>query len=116
MLIEARSYDGGALAQSVSYEYDGCGNLEAVVTGNGARRTEYRRDRFGQVEKMIDPMGPEESYVYDFNGNLWKKTDRNGVLTTYEHDGLGRELSRSAATGPGVTEVETTSYTKTWGR
>jgi RHS repeat-associated protein len=38
-----------------------------------------------------DPLHATETYVYDGNGNLVRFTDRRGVVTVYQYDGLNRQ-------------------------
>jgi len=112
-------------------EYDGVGNKTAMFTGmlggsaDGAQRTTYTYDRFGNMRTMTDPIGnlpdPDnparrtETYTYDNFGRLRSKRDRNGDRITYTYDGLGRVLSvrgiDSASKHPDV--ARSYAYTKT---
>ncbi|WRS27292.1 RHS repeat-associated core domain-containing protein [Oscillospiraceae bacterium MB08-C2-2] len=111
-VVDTILYDGKAETRT-RFEYDALGNKAAVYTGMlgssiaGAAKTTYTYDRFGSVQTMTDPIGnspspssPErrtEFYSYDAYGKLRTKQDRNGDLTTYTYDGLGRVLSERAA-------------------
>jgi len=64
--------------------------------------------------------GAAESYTYDINGNALIKTDRNGSVTTYAYDGLGRLTNTSVVTTDGEGDATlTNSYTfrdRSWPR
>ncbi|WRS28607.1 RHS repeat-associated core domain-containing protein [Oscillospiraceae bacterium MB08-C2-2] len=111
-VVDTILYDGSTQTRT-RFEYDALGNKTVVYTGMlgssiaGAAKTTYTYDRFGSVQTMTDPIGnspnpsnPErrtEVYGYDAYGKLRTKQDRNGDLTTYTYDGLGRVLCERAA-------------------
>jgi len=96
MLTGVTTYDDGNPENYTQYYYDAVGNKLRMYTGlssplsitgldvvTPAQDTEYsvtkyQYDRFGQLEKLTDPLGQEENYTYDLNGNLTEKVDRNG--------------------------------------
>jgi len=80
-----------------AYEYDGVGNLTMQTDGAGnrifytfnARNLETSRQDIGAGDASLAEK-PKEIYTYTADGKLSSKTDRNGILTTYGYDGLGR--------------------------
>ena len=91
--------------------YDAIGNKLVVYTGmlgsslSGAAKTSYTYDKLGNVLSMTDPVGnapnPQQKdrrtewYRYDQYGKLTGKTDRNGYVSEYRYDVLGRVLSET---------------------
>ncbi|HEX3029459.1 MAG TPA: hypothetical protein VHT34_09180, partial [Clostridia bacterium] len=101
------------------YYYDGVGNKVRMYTGltspltitgldqvtPGSDKsysvTKYDYDRFGNLLTMTDPLNKTESYVYNTNGTLKQKTDRNKNVTSMTYDGLGRLLTSTVTTPDG---------------
>lgn len=74
------------------YYYDVMGNLIQVTrSGKDAddEITRYEWNRNDQIIKMIDPLGSEESYIYDMAGRMIEKQDRDGYVTKVTYDALG---------------------------
>jgi RHS repeat-associated protein len=77
--------------KQISYTYDDATNkIASVITSSGT--TQYRYNSLSQLEKVIAPEG-ETSYAYNAIGNLKTKTLPNGIVETYEYDGLNRVRS-----------------------
>lgn len=55
-----------------------------------------------------------ESYSYDSNGFVSQYTDANGNITTYIHNTIGQETSRTEAYGTPVARTITTTWDTTW--
>ena len=77
---------GGGITST--YTYDGVGNMLTSTTGG--KTTTYTYDRFGNVLTMKDALNHTETMVYNGVGRLTQKTDRNGNVTVYTLDALGR--------------------------
>ncbi|HEX3030120.1 MAG TPA: hypothetical protein VHT34_12660, partial [Clostridia bacterium] len=78
-------------------------SLDQVTPGSdkSCSITKYDYDRFGNLVTMTDPLNKTESYVYNINGTLKQKTDRNGNVTSMTYDGLDRLLTSTVATPDG---------------
>ncbi|MCL2146451.1 MAG: DUF6531 domain-containing protein [Synergistaceae bacterium] len=87
------------LGNRSEYDYDRQGNLIEVkqfAEVNEAKKineqntklhvTEYKRDKSGQIEKIIDAIGNAEAYTYDEMGNVLSKLDQDGFLTKYAYN------------------------------
>lgn len=112
MLTTVALYNDGEAINYTQYYYDNVGNilrtytglsdpltiagLDNVVSGSDSiySVTKNSFDHLGRLVSKIDPLGQNETYdSYDKNGNLLKKTDRNGYITTMTYDGLNRVLT-----------------------
>jgi RHS repeat-associated protein len=62
---------------------------------------------------MTDPMNMIERYTYDSNGNVFRKTDRNGTVATHTYDKMNRLTNVSFTPGTGVPATGAVSYTYT---
>jgi RHS repeat-associated protein len=95
-----------------SYAYDALDNLKQVTQGAQTRAFAY-----SSLSRLTSALNPEvcqqqqaqctpvpNTYEYDANGNLKKRTDARGVTTTYAYDALNRITSRTHAN-----EVETST-------
>ncbi len=101
---------GNKEANVTTYTYDKVGNKTSMTTGNALSKTIYKYDNLNRLTYLINvpnetkytpdaaiTIFPEhciEKYEYDVNGNLSKKTDRNGNVITYAYDGLNRLKSQ----------------------
>lgn len=88
--------------QPTSYSYDALGNLRQVVQGVQTRTFTY-----SSLSRLISASNPESGltgYSYDNNGNLLRRTDARGVVTTHAYDAHNRVLSQSYSDGtPAIT-------------
>ncbi len=73
------------------YEYDGGGNLTAVIDANG-NRTGYVVDDFGQTRRITSPVTGTTDMLYNPAGQLAHRTDSRGVTTTTTYDASGRAV------------------------
>jgi YD repeat-containing protein len=92
----ADSYNGPALAQQAHYTYNAVGDINTMRTGISTdtyATTVYQYDRFGNIQSIRDALNQWESYKHNLAGHLTEKTDRNGAITSYSYDGLGRMLT-----------------------
>ena len=70
---------------SVSYGYDGYGNLNKI-TLPGSLVTVPTYDAAGRLTSIKDALGNIYSYDYDYNDNLITETDAANKSTTYGYD------------------------------
>lgn len=93
--------DPNGLAYQTNYTYDALDNLTSVVQGGQTRSYSY--DSLSRLTSISNPETiPENSaitYQYDANGNLWKRTDPRGIVTTSLYDALNRVISRTYSDG-----------------
>jgi RHS repeat-associated protein len=94
---------------TVTYGYDGNGNLTSEKTGNAAE-IRYAYDELGHVKEKRVVMNPGDSsqdlvtaYQYDRNGNVMSVTDPNGHATAYQYDLFDRKTRATDPTGAYVT-------------
>ena len=80
------------------YNYDTAGRISEMVKGlngysedtSGGAVTHYTYNNQGYLSVMTDPMGYAEYYNdYDYNGNLLKRTDKNGSVFNYKYGPYG---------------------------
>ena len=91
--------------KSLSY-YDGTNadinNEEFPKVGEDGHVTFYSYNLAGQLTKVTDALGQEETYEYDQYGRLITKTDRDSFDTTYEYNDLGAVTKVGYADGRSV--------------
>ena len=93
-----------ALGNETAYTYDALDNLKSVqraegkienkddrmpVVGEDGHVIIYTYDLSGQLTKITDALGQEETYEYDQYGRLKTKTDRDKYVTSYSYNNLG---------------------------
>ena len=61
-----------------------------------------------RVTRRTDPLGREETFNYDANGNLLTATDRKGQTATFTYDRLDRRISSQFADGASRRRSRTT--------
>jgi RHS repeat-associated protein len=77
--------------KQISYTYDtATGKIASVMTPSGT--TQYRYNGLDQLTKVISVEG-ETNYTYNAISNLKTKTLPNGIVESYEYDGLNRVKS-----------------------
>lgn len=92
------------------FDYDGFGNLESSIDGNGSPTT-YTNDALGRVRTRVDADGVA-AWTYDSKrlGALSETSSPDGVVTELDYDSFGRvkwEQSRFRL-------VSTTGVSPTW--
>ena len=133
MLTMTESYNGSTVASRVQYAYDATGNMLAMASGQSTilsgswhtgtpsnslaySLTKYTYDRFNNMLTVRDALNQVETYTYYSGGagNVQTKTDRNGWVTTYTYDGLGRPITQNVTTGNASRNVsQSWTYTLT---
>ena len=83
------------------YSYDGNGNLQRRVDGNGAI-IDYEYDALNRLTRIRYPDGTSVAYEYDANGNRQAMTDSWGT-TQYVYDAYNR---LTAVYYPGLNPVQ----------
>jgi RHS repeat-associated protein len=87
-----------AAGQTISYAYDGDGNLTDTTDPAGnVVHVEY--DRRGRKTMLRDPDLGEWRYRHNGFGELTLQTDAKGGSTTLTYDVLGRVITKTDATG-----------------
>ena len=114
-LISAMQFDDASIDNLTRYTYNGTGNVLTMRAGvlsimsNKGSLTTYTYDRYEDVLEITDALNQTERYTYSATGKPMTKTDRNGIVSTYGYDGLGRLLSTSVATPAGI-QTQITQY------
>jgi len=100
------------LGNATTTEYDAFGRRAAVIDAEGGR-TEFTYNATGKMLSLKDPVGNVTSWVYDDAGRMVeetnelgktrrfeyegrlpvRKTDRNGRVTAFEYNDLGRPVA-----------------------
>ena len=106
------------------YTYDALGNLTAAYTGLSApidlssgvagtdcAVTRYEYNSLGQMVRKTDALGQVSTYAYDLAGNLRTSIDREGIVTTTTYNLWGKPIRQLAAK-----DGETQTVTYTYGR
>jgi len=120
-VFEPDPANGNSLTLQASYTYNVLDLLAGVTQGSQTRTFVY--DDLGRVTKTTTPEAGIvcfgtvsgstcNSDGYDSFGDLLKRTDARGVLTTYGYDTLNRLSSIAyTVTGTGVTATPSVNYT-----
>ncbi|MCG8313491.1 MAG: putative Ig domain-containing protein [Pseudomonadales bacterium] len=94
------------LGTRIEYAFDDNGNqtLEQAEVSDGQGGTRVLQiqrefDANGNLVRLVDAEGFEQSFVYDASGNKVSETDANGNATTYEYDAYGRNTRITYADG-----------------
>lgn len=107
-------YADGANETNISYNTDG----STTVTNALGRETHYSYSTINGVKRItaIDgepaPNCPasNSSYSYDSRGLLASKTNERGIVTTYQYNAQGLEISRTEASGTPEERTITTQW------
>ena len=80
---------------TTKYTYDRYSNLksETRYDGKEKRTFEYEYDLLDRCKSIIRPDGSTESFDYNYNDKITKKTDGNGNVTNYSYDFRGNLLN-----------------------
>lgn len=103
--------DGKELSPTTLTSYD-VFNQPIETTDQNGNVTTYKRTARGQPYLITYPDGSTECFVYNLNGTLAKKTDRHGVVTTYEYDFLHR-VTKTIVNGTKITEHTYSAFHET---
>ena len=98
--IDDTTHRDGGLSR-VTYDDNG---LVSGIRDAEIKWTNYERDGFGQVVRLVSPATDalETVFTYDEAGNVLTKTDARGIVTTYTYDALNRVLT---STSGSLTEI-----------
>lgn len=95
-----------ALGTRIEYVYDDNGNqtLEQTTVDDGLGGTRVLQvqrefDSNGNLTRLVDAEGNEQTFIYDGAGNLISETDGNGNTTAYSYDAYGRKIATAYADG-----------------
>jgi len=90
--------------------YDSLGRELAKTDANG-NTTAYRYNAYGSPIEVLHPDGAKETFRYVLDGTLDRYTDPDGLTIQYQHDVLGRVLSKTYLTADiGPIAEETYTY------
>lgn len=111
---------GGVDAYTYSYSLSNSGGSVTVVDPLGKSRTYDQQLIWGSyyttsASAPCPGCGDDASRVYDVNGNITKRTDFNGNITTYTYDPTTNlETSRTEAYGTPQARTITTQWDANW--
>ena len=116
----------GALTLVTNYTYDLLGDLLSVnqngASGDTARVRTFAYDGLSRLINACNPesiasgsscstSGPwSAAYTYDANGNVKKRTDARGIVTSYTYDAMNRVTAKSYTNDPANTPALTYGY------
>lgn len=86
------------------YAYNSAGDLTDLYTGLASKwsaavnpdsysRTHYVYNNRGKATNLTDALGQDETYVYDALGYVTEVTQRDGIVTRFTYNGLGKPLT-----------------------
>lgn len=75
--------------KDILLNHDGSTPVPNAADGERIHYTHYKRDMFGNVETITNPLGLQEHYSYDLSGRLIVKKDREGFETGYAYNPVG---------------------------
>lgn len=121
-LAISSSHSGGAGLTSVTYQHDAAGHITAAsVTRALGAVVEYTFTRVHDTDLLASqslpiPGGAVQTRSYDANGNLARRVDFDGSLTTYTHDpARNLEITRTEGlTASGAVQEETRTISTAW--
>ena len=87
------SYDGNNNVIAITEQY-------SLASGGQEVRTDTKTyDDFDRLFNRTDSFNKTLRYGYDLNGNRTRLTDSDGIITTYEFDGLNRVIGVNTQQG-----------------
>lgn len=113
-----------AAGNRTEYAYDAMGDLITICQHQGSNTllkedeqifisslqdeklvhvTQYKRNLFGKIETITDPLGLQELYSYDLAGQMVSKKDKENYITQYAYNPVGDIESITYADGRSVT-------------
>ncbi len=104
----------GADKVTLTYNTDG----STTVTNELGKKATYRFETIQGIRRIVaiegepSPNCPNSnsSFTYDNRGLLKTKTDNKGILTTYDYNDRGLEVSRTEAAGTPQARTTTTTW------
>ena len=92
--------EGGYLSSEIAYDVE---NRVTAVTNGLGHTASYHHDRFGHVDRIVDPLGGELTMENDRYGNVLAVTDALGNSARTERDSDGLPILLIGATGAETT-------------
>jgi RHS repeat-associated protein len=83
----------GGNTQTTTYEYDASGRLIHQIGSCCGFDRQWDYDPAGNLIKKTDALGAITSYTYDGNGNMLSEKKPQGVVTTYTYDPIYNRVS-----------------------
>ena len=80
---------GVAVSQITKKQYSPMGCITAIIDANGKTTSRSNTIR-GEPALITYPDGSSEKIVYNLNGTVKEKTEKNGAVTKFTYDPLGR--------------------------
>ncbi|MBA3816780.1 MAG: RHS repeat protein, partial [Parachlamydiaceae bacterium] len=99
--------DGTPSSPILKKSYDLMGNVTNLIDGKGNVKTMSYTIR-GQLAKVTYPDGSSESNFYTMDGQLQSFCSKNGTITSFTYDALGRTV-KTEMTSPSGEILSTTS-------
>ncbi|MBS0650667.1 MAG: RHS repeat-associated core domain-containing protein, partial [Verrucomicrobia bacterium] len=97
---------GEAVSVITNVSHDPLGRELTKTDANG-NTTAYRYNAYGSPTEILHPDGATETFRYTLDGTLDRYTDPDGLTIQYQHDILGRVLSKTYLVEPLVEETYT---------
>jgi|GEM_PF-3145620 len=101
--------------QITQYSYNRSGQLLSVTDALGNVTKQQRYDKANQLIESVDANNGRVQYSYDLAGRVLKKTVIGTInqVTSYEFDGMGRQVKVTEGEGTTQTRITTYEYDKT---
>lgn len=108
--IKFQDYEGKITLTEYYVEYNGMNKYgeEKSVTDRNGNTTQYLRDYWGNVTKIINPDGSFKENLYDQKNNIISQKDENGKYIFYVYDVNGVNLLKKVQPLNGVDQYSTT--------
>ncbi len=97
------------LNETMSYTYDGNGNVLTETDGLGRKKT-YSYDNLDRVTRIAYDDGTDEIFTYTKLSKVATARDRRSNTTSYTYDQLGRLKTTTEPVAPGSTVTTTVNY------
>jgi RHS repeat-associated protein len=95
--------------QVARFVYDDMSHLRSLTDGR-LKTTQFVPDAYGRVETVTYADLRSEGFTYYLTGRVKTHTDRNGIVTTFTYDGLGRVKGKTYTTTAGATVMPPTTF------
>jgi RHS repeat-associated protein len=90
--------DANTPAGETEYGYDLMSRLTSLTDARD-KTTSFEYDSYGRTKKVTYPGSRSEHFTYTATGKVETHTDRRGIATLHEYDGLDRLTSRGGPPG-----------------